>query len=245
MRNNVLIFFLLLILNIKCYSSDKFDINNIDFFGIKLKYNQDEIIKVLKNQKKDYIVKEDQYFPGLISIVPKNQNIEEGLNLDFEINIYKEEKLSFKKYNIEDGYLKYLNNKLGKEKSVKKTDNKIIYFWSFGLTNIEFEILKKYKNESIFVIFNKNVQEKLQKFRESKYVNISYEVNTDNLRFRESPTIDGKLIRMLKKGEMLEFIESGKEDTINGIKGTWIKVKTEQGEVGWCFDAYLTKFEFE
>ena len=66
-----------------------------------------------------------------------------------------------------------------------------------------------------------------------------YTPTIDNLRFRETPTLDGKFIRMLNKGEQLELIEKGKEETISGTKGTWVKVKTEKGEVGWCFDAYL------
>jgi hypothetical protein len=61
----------------------------------------------------------------------------------------------------------------------------------------------------------------------------------DNLRFRETPDLNGKYIRSLKQGEKLELIEKGKTETINGTKGTWLKVKTEKGEIGWCFDAYL------
>jgi|GEM_PF-2107029 len=61
----------------------------------------------------------------------------------------------------------------------------------------------------------------------------------NNLRFRESSSLEGKFIRTLNKGEKLEFIEQGKFETINGVKGNWVKVKTEKGEIGWCFDAYL------
>ncbi len=68
---------------------------------------------------------------------------------------------------------------------------------------------------------------------------IFFTPNVDNLRFRASPDLQGKFIRSLIKGEKLELIEKGKTETIQGIKGTWIKVKTEKGEVGWCFDAYL------
>jgi len=66
-----------------------------------------------------------------------------------------------------------------------------------------------------------------------------YKPSVNNLRFRESPTLDGKYIRTLKKGEKLQLLETGKTETINGVKGTWVKVKTEKGEIGWCFDAYL------
>jgi hypothetical protein len=34
-------------------------------------------------------------------------------------------------------------------------------------------------------------------------------------------------------------MEKGKDETINNIKGNWVKVKTGKGEVGWAFDAYL------
>ncbi len=64
-----------------------------------------------------------------------------------------------------------------------------------------------------------------------------------NLRFRETPTLDGKFIRMLKQDEKLELIEKGKEEAINNVKGTWVKVKTEKEEVGWCFYAYLELYD--
>ncbi|MCK4798323.1 MAG: SH3 domain-containing protein [Spirochaetes bacterium] len=61
----------------------------------------------------------------------------------------------------------------------------------------------------------------------------------NNLRFRASPSLQGKFIRSLKKGEKLELLEKGKTETIGDVTGTWVKVKTNSGEVGWCFDAYL------
>jgi hypothetical protein len=62
---------------------------------------------------------------------------------------------------------------------------------------------------------------------------------TTTLRLRETPVQDGKIIRKLNKDEKLEFIERGLEEKINGVKGNWVKVKTEKCETGWCFDAYL------
>jgi hypothetical protein len=38
-------------------------------------------------------------------------------------------------------------------------------------------------------------------------------------------------------------METGKEETIDGIKDSWIKVKTGKGEIGWCFDGYLDKIK--
>jgi hypothetical protein len=72
---------------------------------------------------------------------------------------------------------------------------------------------------------------------------IYYISKINNLNLRESPGIKGKIIRLIKEKEKLEFIEKGQDDTINGIKGVWIKIKTEKNEMGWCFDAYLELYK--
>jgi len=65
----------------------------------------------------------------------------------------------------------------------------------------------------------------------------------ENLRFRETPTLDGKFIRLLVKGEKLEVLERGKTEEVSGTKGTWVKVKTEKGEIGWAFSGYLEEIK--
>jgi hypothetical protein len=67
----------------------------------------------------------------------------------------------------------------------------------------------------------------------------SFITKVSTLRLRETSGNDGKIIRLLSKGEKLELLEKGKEEIINGIKGNWVKVKTGKGEIGWCFDGYL------
>jgi hypothetical protein len=66
-----------------------------------------------------------------------------------------------------------------------------------------------------------------------------YKPTVDSLRLREEKNTESGIIRTLIKGEKLEFIGKGKEEIINKVKGNWLKVKTAQGEIGWCFDAYL------
>ena len=73
----------------------------------------------------------------------------------------------------------------------------------------------------------------------AKNIPVKYIAQVDTLRIRESPDQSGKIIRMLSKGEKLELLEKGKEETIGGVQGNWVKVKTDKGEIGWCFDAYL------
>jgi hypothetical protein len=100
-------------------------------------------------------------------------------------------------------------------------------------------------DEGYIYIFD-NVLSKLTKYqlitdgnKKDKSIKKYYAPKVNVLRFRESPSLDGKYIRTLKENEKLELLETGKEDTIDGIKGHWIKVKTEKGEIGWCFDGYL------
>lgn len=118
---------------------------------------------------------------------------------------------------------------------------------TFGL--LEFSINQNAKNElikqakSIKNIDEKKRLEEITNPDKSKKIFIPYELiltpTVDNLRLRETSDQNGKVIRNLVKGEKLKYVESGKADTIQDIQGLWVKVKTEKGEVGWCFDAYL------
>jgi hypothetical protein len=63
------------------------------------------------------------------------------------------------------------------------------------------------------------------------------------LRLRNEPSIESSKIRCLKKGESLLFIKKGWKETVNNVQGSWVQVKTEQGETGWCFDAYLEEWK--
>lgn len=68
-----------------------------------------------------------------------------------------------------------------------------------------------------------------------------YTPTINNLRFREGSNLKTKVIRLLRKGEKLIVLLKSKKQTIDGIEGCWVKVKTESGETGWCFDGYLEK----
>ena len=70
-----------------------------------------------------------------------------------------------------------------------------------------------------------------------------FKSSVKNLRLRKSDDINGEIIRNLKKGEKLRILYTGKEELINAIKGNWVKVETEKGEIGWCFDAYLEEIK--
>jgi hypothetical protein len=69
-----------------------------------------------------------------------------------------------------------------------------------------------------------------------------YTPTINNLRLREGPNLDSKTIRLLRLGEKLEVTARAHSQKIDDVRGTWVRVKTQSGEVGWCFDAYLKKW---
>lgn len=67
-----------------------------------------------------------------------------------------------------------------------------------------------------------------------------YIVNVPALILREKPDTNSNKLDILFKGKILEILENNsKLDTINGIKGNWVKVKTRQNIEGYAFGAYI------
>jgi hypothetical protein len=60
---------------------------------------------------------------------------------------------------------------------------------------------------------------------------------------KNEPSQDSSNALKVQHGEKLLIIEYGQRESINNIEGYWLKVKNENGSVGWCFDAYLEKME--
>jgi hypothetical protein len=73
-----------------------------------------------------------------------------------------------------------------------------------------------------------------------KNISIPYIVNVPALILREKPDTNSNKLDVLFKGKSLEVLEiDSKIDTINGIKGNWVKVKTKQNIEGYTFGAYI------
>ena len=73
--------------------------------------------------------------------------------------------------------------------------------------------------------------------------NYYFTSTVNKLRLRDKPNLNGNFIKYLNKGDKLVILTSLEEVVeINGVKGTWVKVETEKGEIGWCFDAYLEPY---
>jgi ankyrin repeat protein len=67
---------------------------------------------------------------------------------------------------------------------------------------------------------------------------IYYMPYVDSLRLRQAPSLQSGVIRLLEKYEKLRLIQKGKQEVIDNITGTWLQVRTTNGETGYCFDGY-------
>ncbi len=63
-------------------------------------------------------------------------------------------------------------------------------------------------------------------------------VVADALNMRATADSNGKVVKGLKYGDVVDLIETGKADIVNGLGGHWVKIKSG-ANTGWCFDIYL------
>jgi hypothetical protein len=70
-----------------------------------------------------------------------------------------------------------------------------------------------------------------------------YLPKNDNLNLMEKPELKSKVVKVLKKYYVLYALEKGKNETINGVKGNWIKVQTDDGFIGWVFDGDVNELK--
>lgn len=65
--------------------------------------------------------------------------------------------------------------------------------------------------------------------------------NADGLSLRETPNASGEVISKLLNGTKVQFIEKGSEVELNGIKGSWFRIRSQDGNEGWGFSGSLEK----
>ncbi|OHD36425.1 MAG: hypothetical protein A2015_10395 [Spirochaetes bacterium GWF1_31_7] len=141
---------------------------------------------------------------------------------------------------IRDGYMSRQDHK--EKKSGKYLFIEDVYYTEKNIE--EYKKLKYYSSSLVeaerFVQYNKNLS--VNKYI---YKNDILKSITDNLRLRENGDINAKVIKKLKKNEKVNLQKFGKYEVINNFHGNWVQVKTESGEEGWCFDAYLEEVKEE
>jgi hypothetical protein len=123
-----------------------------------------------------------------------------------------------------------IDEKQFEEKLTKENKQTQSYYRIVGrmINSIRFDI----DDTSKFVDFN-------YQFVNSETVDGLYTPTINNLRFRESPSIEAPMIGFVEE-KPYRIIEKGPEETIAGEKGQWVRMISVLGTtVGWAFDAYL------
>jgi hypothetical protein len=89
------------------------------------------------------------------------------------------------------------------------------------------------------LVFSRESQitEKAEVFQATHIVKLL--TKADGLSLRNDP--DGNLEAFYKipNGTEVQYLEQGDPIELNGIKGFWYKVKTGDGQIGWCFSGSL------
>jgi WD40 repeat protein len=111
-----------------------------------------------------------------------------------------------------------------------KTGKNGMNYMSIRKNGVKIDI-NDYKN----IFYNSNLM------RDKKYApQLTYTPTVDGLRLRKEDNINSDILLSLMQGNLLLFIEKGREDTIDKIKDNWIKVKSLDGLEGWVFGGYLS-----
>ncbi len=106
-----------------------------------------------------------------------------------------------------------------------------------------FESIEVYYYYEVFI--NGTVERKDVGFEilpDARFVGFHY-VAADNLRLRDTPSLDSEKTGLILKGDTVKILEVGQEEKIDRIKSAWVKVRTGDGKEGWSFGGYLTDGE--
>ncbi|MDR2663375.1 MAG: SH3 domain-containing protein [Treponema sp.] len=66
----------------------------------------------------------------------------------------------------------------------------------------------------------------------------------ENLNIRTGPGTSSAKITTIGKSDMVQIIEEGPEETIDGINSSWVRVRLKSGQTGWAFGGYLEYWEY-
>ena len=75
-----------------------------------------------------------------------------------------------------------------------------------------------------------------------KFYNLKFDyVVKEDVNLRHNPALNSSVIRILSEGVYLTLLETGGNIEIEGTQANWVKVKTENDEIGWCFSGCLNQ----
>ena len=100
------------------------------------------------------------------------------------------------------------------------------------------DILMKDKNTEEVKVVSEEVE-----VIETEYL---YEINDNNVRFREYPKLENNIIREFTKGEMVSIIgRSLYMESIGNNTCYWLMVETPDKEIGWVYEPFIDYDESE
>gem|GEM_PF-5535964 len=179
----------------------------------------------------------------------KIKKIDDVLNYNWESQFYIGIENSENDIEYTNFYFLKSVKKVLIEIKTKDNNKNSLTIWNYNINNNKIWIYGKdpglpfyvFKNEkNILSILTPAATMGLKFLKKLDKNKIVYKVKIENLRLRKSPEINSNnFIRTLNRNEILVLIEYGKKDTISGVTGKWIKVYTENNDVGWCFDYYI------
>jgi len=141
-------------------------------------------------------------------------------------------------------------------------NNIVVYDYNFKyeedkldilISNIEYELLNKDYCDNIIKLvaygndYYKLIKDNLKndEFLMKNNVGKNLTVTIDNLNFRENQFIKSRVIRKLSYREKIKILDVGQYEIIDNLFGYWVKCRTQKGEIGWCFSAYLFRYWFD
>lgn len=69
-------------------------------------------------------------------------------------------------------------------------------------------------------------------------------ITATKLNLRSKPSLEGKVITVLDKGDRVTFLEKSSEtEYIDEVEDYWYRVRTSEGDEGWLFGKYISESE--
>lgn len=84
-------------------------------------------------------------------------------------------------------------------------------------------------------------KEKFRRVEGPNFIDGNYGIiNTDSVRIRKNPSMNGEIIGIIPKNEIIiSIIKSPKKDLINKEEWYWYKIVSNNGYVGWVYGKYI------
>lgn len=111
------------------------------------------------------------------------------------------------------------------------------------IVNPAFEKIRWYKisleNEIAFLSEQVEEKKEISSFQELSKPEEAF-VFASSLRVRKNPSLTGEVITSLPRNTKIEILANGiQSEEIDGKNDKWVKIKTNDGKIGFCFRGYL------